>query len=246
MQCATRKPGVIVAATLALAAGSAASAGDGASAAVQPVEELQQLDQIWVRGKSLSDMIEDAEDAFVRRYNKVNKKNNFDVVCGYLRLDRNSLALSRTCVPHFIGYMSMPAMPVFPSSSCMGGYSGGGSIPYYGGPNVGMGISSNDYYGASCASMSTPTIGRRPVSAYTDNMRQEYWRTVMRAIYRDQALLDGATTLAALYHEMKTVQDHYQKIKDEEQARKQAARRERREQHRQDSAQPSRPNNPRL
>ena len=57
-------------------------------------------------------------------------------------------------------------------------------------------------------------------NAGTDSMRMEYVRNLMRAIYRDQDLLDKAIALAALYQEMKTVQDHYQKIKAEDDARK--------------------------
>ena len=243
MQIVTRRVHVALAALLALVAASAVQAANTQDAATAqgPVEDLQELSEIFIRGKSLADMIEDAEDTFVRRYNKVNKKKDFDVVCDYLRLDRDSMALTRTCVPYFVGYLnSGSAMPWTPSSACSGGFVGGGTMGYYAGPGADMGTTSYSYYATSCTyaggplfpPMSTPAIVRLPGSADTAKQRQEYVRNVMRAIYRDQDLLDKATTLAALYQEMKTAQDHYQKIKAEDDARKEEERRLRREQRR--------------
>jgi hypothetical protein len=243
MRLATRSLGLTLAALPVLAAAAATSAAatpDHANAAaLQPIEELQELDQVWIRGKSLSDMIEDAEDTFVRRYNKVNKKNDFDVVCDYLRLNRDSLALTRTCVPYFIGYLSTgTAAPWTPTYACTGSFMASGSV--YGDSFADMGNGYYSNYGTSCSyagspampPMSTPTIVRLPAKADYESQRQEYMRTVMRAIYRDQDLLDKATTLAAMYQEMKTVQDHYQKVKAEDDARKAEERRLHREQRR--------------
>ncbi len=233
----TRRLPAALAAMLLLAAASTTQAASAtkatptATSAQAPVEELQELDEIWIRGKSLSDMIEDAEDAFVRRYNKVNKKNDFDVVCDYLHLDRNSLALRRTCVPYFIGYLSagnLGPIPQAGTSMCSGGYyadTDGSS--YYSGMSCTPAFSSFSSYAVP---LQTPTIVRWPARPGDESKRQVYVRNVMRAIYRDQALLDRATTLAALYQDMKAVQEHYQKIKAEDDARKQEERRLRREQ----------------
>ena len=88
-QLAARNFGVILAATLALAASATSPPRPPTAqepAALQPIEELQQLDEIWVRGKSLSDMIEDAEDTFVRRYNKSTRRmtlTSFATTCAW-------------------------------------------------------------------------------------------------------------------------------------------------------------------
>jgi hypothetical protein len=253
-QLTARNFGVILAAVLALAGGSAtcvAATSDGAqTAALQPIEELQQLDEIRVRGKSLSDMIEDAEDNFVRHFNKLNKKNDFDVVCDYLRLDRDSLALSRTCLPQFLGYYSMGpvsfgmgVIPAAGTSICSAGnYITTDSGTYFSAGTCTPAFSSFSGY----SSMSMPTMMRRPENAYTGKLRQEYVRALVRNIYRDQSLLDQAIELTDLRNEMQTIQDRYQQVKAEEDERKQAARRERREQQRQNSSQIARPRNPRL
>jgi hypothetical protein len=204
MRLATRSLGLTLAALPVLAAAAATSAAatpDHANAAaLQPIEELQELDQVWIRGKSLSDM---------------------------------------TCVPYFIGYLSTgTAAPWTPTYACTGSFMASGSV--YGDSFADMGNGYYSNYGTSCSyagspampPMSTPTIVRLPAKADYESQRQEYMRTVMRAIYRDQDLLDKATTLAAMYQEMKTVQDHYQKVKAEDDARKAEERRLHREQRR--------------
>lgn len=239
MQRVTRGLHAALAAMLVCATASAAQSASNdvaAPSAIAPVEDLQELAEIRIRGKSLSDMIEDAEDAFVRRYNKVNKDNDFDVVCDYLRLDHNSLALTRTCVPYFLGYLGMPA--IAPSGGAACAFRAPAVLGSYGFEGVGTGFSGYPHSDVSCTtrmyntSISASQIVLRPANAHADSMRQAYMRQVMKAIYRDQDLLDKAIVLAPLYQEMKAVQDHYQKIKAEDDARKEEERRLRREQRR--------------
>jgi hypothetical protein len=71
-------------------------------ATAQPVGQVQELDEIWVRGKRPWDVIADAESDLFRLYNKLNKNNQFDIHCSHVRLNRDSLAMTRTCLPQYI------------------------------------------------------------------------------------------------------------------------------------------------
>lgn len=270
-----RQLGLSLAAALGLTMTSAALAAieaDASAAEQAPVAQMQELGEIWVRGQSLSRMIEDAEDQFIRHYNKLNKNRDYDVVCDYLRLSRDSLAMTRTCVPHFLGYMSVGAgvgavmsggMTLVNVPICSPGnyittdtgtyFSSGSCTPAFGPFNgySGSGFSSSRTSGMlSYSSYSAPVAASAvlrgpPPNPVTAEQRQEYARNLMRTIYSDQKLLEEATTLASLYREMQTIQDEYQMAKAEDDARKEAARRERREQRERDSG-PPRDNNPRL
>lgn len=259
MQCILRKPGLLLAAVFGLTTTSAtlAATKSGATAGQAPVAEIQELGDVWVRGKSLSRMIEDAEDDFIRHYNKLNKSRNFDVVCDYVRLSRDSLAMTRTCLPQFLGYVGlgggMETVPVTGTLMCTPGtfmttdtgtyYSSGICSPPFG-PFSGYSSGYPTYGGNSIPS--EPVVMRWPENSRTASLRQEYARTLLRTIYSDQRLLEEATTLAGLYGEMQTIQDQYRVMKAEEDARKEAARREKREQRGRNSARSPRDNNPRL
>ena len=67
------------------------------------MEELVVLSEVWVRGKKLARRVADAEDRLFKAYNKVNKNNIYDVHCGFLKLQPDSMIMSRTCLP---GYLS--------------------------------------------------------------------------------------------------------------------------------------------
>lgn len=243
----------------------AAPDADSAAAVQASTGDLQELDEIFVRGKSLSRMIEDAEDKFVRHYNKVNKNNKFDVVCDYLRLDRDSLALTRTCVPYFLGYLGVgsgvgagmgfrgiPQASAPPPICSAGNYITSDGATYYSpgtcSPAIGVyTMNMNSMIGGISAPTRIQTSARPqklggPV--VPEKQRQEYLRSVMRAIYSDQRLVEDATSLAGLYGEMESIQDQYRKAKAEEDARKQAARSERLERRTRNATSP-RANNPR-
>ncbi len=75
------------------------------AAAASPAEQLQELDEIMVRGKRLLDQIADEEDDFYALFNKVNKDEKYDTSCVYLNLDPQSLTASiksRVCIPGFV------------------------------------------------------------------------------------------------------------------------------------------------
>jgi hypothetical protein len=234
----TRRLGATFAMVLAFAVASATQAATAAStspvAQAQPIGELQELDEIWVRGKSLSDQIVDTEDEFFRLYNKLNRNHDFDVQCGYLRLDRDSLAMSRTCVPQYLAYGSYypdTFWNVNMGSSCSGSsYS----------QTIGQDLNSSDYwYMASCGQPRYSTMSDWPTRIYVGlsperiaERRQEYVRSLIRAIYADQRLLEKANELTGLYQEMRATQDQYNKVKAEDKAQAEAERRERREKRR--------------
>lgn len=89
----------------ALLAATAAPAAAAADAAVAPVEEDVVLDEVLVRGKRLERIIVDAEDAFYRLYNELNKDDDYDVNCAYVNVNADnpgSRITSRVCLPGFV------------------------------------------------------------------------------------------------------------------------------------------------
>lgn len=156
-------------------AAEASVAGEVASVATPPaVEDLIELDEVWVRGKSLTRLIEEAENALFARYNELNTNDSYDVHCGDAVLYRGSLIMTRTCVPGFLAGRAMsrrysragggdytPQIAMAPSVTCYGlpsvgsgdggvYFEGGcyGSLPGYSGgyPSYGS------YYGGTGSS----------------------------------------------------------------------------------------------
>jgi hypothetical protein len=67
--------------------------------------ELDELDEVLVRGQRAAVIIADLEDDYYKRYNKLNKDNNYDVHCSYLNTDPDnpgSALRSRVCMPQFL------------------------------------------------------------------------------------------------------------------------------------------------
>jgi hypothetical protein len=207
MQHAGRIPYLILAAALSLAA-TGASAADAQPTPAAPIAAISQpaqedeLEEVFVRGKRLADVIEDAEDEFFDLYNKLNRDHNYDVHCGYMQLDRGSLAMTRTCVPGFIVYnhYDLAGQPVRQCSST--------STPEITGtaPNYGSGTAA--YYYAGCTWAPLP-----PVELLAMEHRLKYEKNVLRVIGSDARLLSMAGKLAGLYNEMSTVQNRYVSIK---------------------------------
>jgi len=220
MRVATRSFRLTIAALLSVAAAGAFAANSPAPASAaqavanqQPVEEVQELDQIWVRGKRLSRSIADAEDDFFKLYNKLNKGRDYDVTCGYVQLQRGSMIMNRTCQPAYLAYYYAPIITFGGFAGCDSGYiPPAGADPYgvtYTGGCTGRGFRHGGI-GPSVQSIGTQS----GMSPETKTRRsQEYYRTVMRTIYSDQRLLDKAETLATMYTEMATVQNNYRKVK---------------------------------
>jgi hypothetical protein len=68
-------------------------------------EGLDELDEVLVRGQRAAIIIADLEDDYYKRYNKLNKDNNYDVHCSYLNTDPDnpgSALRSRVCMPQFL------------------------------------------------------------------------------------------------------------------------------------------------
>jgi hypothetical protein len=174
-------------------------ASDGLSvervAGQQPVEELQQLDEIWVRGQSLARTIETAEDKFFALYNKLNEDRRFDVSCGDIALSRDSMIMTRTCVPHFlvdyVTYYSPAPNPGVVNCNPVRGEDFVSSLGGGGGCNAS---------GREVSPRSTSVSLLR---------RQDYANNVLTVIHGDPQLLEMAEDLARLYGELELTQRRY-------------------------------------
>jgi hypothetical protein len=96
-------PGVFAAAEPAVSRDSVAAALT--QSPNPPGEQLQELDQVIVRGESLLKAIADAEDTFYDLYNKVDKDDKYHTSCVYLNIDPDnpgSQIKSRACIPGFV------------------------------------------------------------------------------------------------------------------------------------------------
>jgi hypothetical protein len=66
---------------------------------------LDELDEVLVWGRRAAIAIADLEDDYYKRYNKLNKNNNYDVHCSYINTDPDnpgSQLQSRICIPEFV------------------------------------------------------------------------------------------------------------------------------------------------
>lgn len=86
----------------AAAPAAAAETPDAAGSAATEEEQIQELDEILVRGENLRKQIYDAEDTFYDLYNKLNKDDDYDTNCVYLQLDPTSQIKHRVCIPGFV------------------------------------------------------------------------------------------------------------------------------------------------
>jgi TolA-binding protein len=107
---------LIVTVALSMAATCATWAGEPApSAPAAPTAvvaspsageaDIQELDEVLVRGERLVKAINDAEDNFYDLFNKVNTDNDYDTSCVYLNTDPDnpgSQIKSRVCIPGFV------------------------------------------------------------------------------------------------------------------------------------------------
>jgi hypothetical protein len=166
-----------------------ASAADSRStppaATTQVAGELEQLDEIWIRGKRLAEEIEDAEDAFFAVYNKVNKNHDYDVFCGEMNMNSLRMSIVRTCVPGFIlyNYYDLAGRPVTACSA-----------------------TSEAFFGCTAAPLPPPAL-------LAMRHRDPYRENVLRIIGSDERLRTMATRLAGLYGEMEATQKRYVSMK---------------------------------
>jgi len=188
-------------------------------AAQQPVEEVGKLDEIWVRGKRLSQMIEEAEDDFFVLYNKLNKNYDYDVFCGPMSLHSGSMIMVRSCVPGFIvsNYGDKYGRISYEVDGCsnwIGDWIGEPYFVTYGQPCAGRSRqeSQGDYafpYGppATYAAIGLPADHLLMVK------RPAYAANVLKVVNSDPRLLDKVRNLDALYKEMDLVQGRYLRVK---------------------------------
>jgi hypothetical protein len=168
-----------------------------------------------------------------RLYNKLNKNNRYDVHCIDMhRLDRESLALQRTCLPEFLGYYAVASL----------GYGGYAPPPAFSHYRESPMVCGDPCY--SPDSFSSPAFSYRstPMASFTAfpsatpavmvsaAQRTEYADNVLQVINSDPGLHGMATELVGMYQEMDRVKDHYVKLRQEwqaERAAKKSAARER-------------------
>lgn len=102
----------VLCALLCLGAVAPLHAAGAAQAASVPVtltppqeSKVQELDEVIVRGKRLTEAIADAEDEFFSLFNKLNTDDDYDTHCVNLNVDtsnRNSRLTTRLCIPGFL------------------------------------------------------------------------------------------------------------------------------------------------
>ena len=197
------------------AAAVSATSATGASAVSPGQTPLQELDEIWVRGKRLHRSIADVEDDFFRLYNKLNKEDDFDIHCGYASLDRGSMIMSRVCAPEFLAYLARPTQsvsyyrPPVISSSCASydasysGFSAGNLM--YTSCTSGMSFGGESYVVA-------PRYDGPPPGLVLMERGPEYTANVIKVINSDPRLLEKYTQLVGLYEEMRQTQSRYVKV----------------------------------
>lgn len=169
------------------------------AAAQKPIEELQELDEIWVRGKWLSGMIEGAEDDFFLLYNRLNKDSQYDVHCGRMALNAGSMIMIRKCTPGFIVYNYTDALGrgigTIGCSSESSGTCGGFT----------------DAFGYSAPAF--PAFVPPPPEALLMAKGPAYAANVVKVVKSDPRLLEKVKDLGILYKDMELVQGHYVKVK---------------------------------
>jgi hypothetical protein len=176
------------------AANTPATAQASAPAAAAP--PLEQLDEIWVRGKRLAVAITDAENDVLALYNKLNKDYRYAVVCGYASINR-SMILQRACMPNFVADALDASYPVaaYDTGSCYGG-----------GANYGQAYN----YGTSCQSAPAQVQWvTPPVEAIYLAHQKDYEAHVVSVVNSDMRLQQKYAHLVALREEMASTQQRF-------------------------------------
>jgi hypothetical protein len=188
--------------TCAAASRSAATPSPSA-APQQPTQPTQELEEIWVYGKSLVERINDAQDDFFPLYNKANKNDDFDIKCGYARLNPESMIMSRTCLPGFLGKDYAPP-PVF-TGTCYGNF------------RITAGFGSNFYsdtaYGMSDGPCPDGGYEPPPPAFIAMAKSAELQKQMAKVISADRQLLEKAAHLGDLYKQLESVQQRFRKAK---------------------------------
>jgi hypothetical protein len=210
-------------------AGNARAADDGVT---QAAAEPQQLDEIWVYGKSLSRRIEDAENKMFKRYNKLNKNHDYDVVCGTVSLHPGSMIMKRSCQPGFVvNYAGGTGAIGFGNSVYVAGYSSYNQPCTSTNGMIGQTDMTGQMYWvwSGCSPSPAPYITylsppASPRVTVTKESREKYAKNFIKVVITDTSLLDMAEGLTRLYAEMDEIQGRYQAAKDEANARRRLER----------------------
>lgn len=222
LQLASRSVRLVMVAMLGIAAASAVPAAISAESmtAQTPIEEVQELGEIWVRGESLSDVIAEAENEFFRLYNKLNRKNQFDIHCSYLRLNRDSLAMTRTCQPQYLSASGIGGVNnvVWPSCISNWGFVNGSSAGWF--ARCDQGGTSPVLVMGSTFETTKKYLGSGGPQA--EARAQEFIRNFTRIVFRNQQLMETVGALTALYAEMDAIQGSYARVKARSEARERA------------------------
>ncbi len=184
---------------------STASAADAAPAskapaAAVPIAQVQELEEILVRGKSIRDAIADAEDEFFALYNKVNKDDDYSTSCIYVNTDTDTQIKSRMCIPGFLA--DALADQVYFQQQCQ---------------SPGQDEEGNDYPPPPCYTPPPPQLVLMERS-------KDYANNLMKVIKTDLNLQRMAGNLDKLYYELLAVQQQYIKVKTAEVQSKEAAK----------------------
>jgi hypothetical protein len=204
---------------LSVAATTAQAVEAPAVAAEPPVEELVELSEVWVRGKKLARRVANAEDRLFKAYNKINKNNIYDVHCGSLRLQTDSMIMTRTCLPGYlsdINYVSYSPSYMYSRSALNTcdttfglHYSSGCS---FSGIPAGSGSFNSPIVvraRSSSAAAAESDLASVPPSVLSGYRREAYAQNVLDVITSDEDLTAMATELVKLYDEMNLVRNRY-------------------------------------
>jgi hypothetical protein len=67
-----------------------------------PAEDTETLEEVVVRGKHLSQEIDEAENRFFGLFNELNTDDRYDTHCVYLQMTSGSRIQTRACIPGFV------------------------------------------------------------------------------------------------------------------------------------------------
>lgn len=226
----------VVLPTETMAAADPSPAQGSADAADKP-PPLEELKEVWIRGKRLSNVIEDAEDDFFDLYNKLNRDNQYDVYCGSMALYNSSMIMVRKCVPGFIAHTG-DAFGRVRYTQFGGAFYG--STGYYGGSRFGAwgawpDSPYSDYgynsfytgygYGDAFAYAPSIPVYAGPSSAeLLMSKRPAYGANLLKVVNSDPQLLEMVRGLDVLYKEMDQVKGHYVQVKAEVRASRKPAK----------------------
>jgi hypothetical protein len=198
------------------------------SAVQVPVDELEELDEIWVRGRITANRVAATENRVFRLYNRLNKDNRYDVHCGDMGLTRDSMIMTRTCLPNFVIDASLRV-----SFAGQGRISTDLCVGQNHDHSIGMGqwnhmdpcLAVNRQYGTRDFSYAPSYYaGTTAVSRGTPEQRTMYAENVLRVMQSDPELQEMARGLARMYLEMDRIKARYVKVREDKLAAQKAAR----------------------